>query len=314
MTEDASTHLVYALTCTPDKTLCFAARADGLLRSTDGGVSWEPAYTGLNIEGPLPTTSVVISPDPTRDRAVIAGVSGGVVYSTDGGATWQPASLASPPPTVSALAISPDFVADGVVLAGTLEDGVFRSADRGSRWVAWNFGLLDLNVLCLAISPAFASDETLFVGVDTGIFRSANGGRAWREVELPFGFDPVISLKLSPHYAQDGALFVGTESQGLWRSTDRGSHWTRVGADVIAGPVNAIVLAPDFGTSAALMVMAEDTLYFSRDGGDSWDADTITITGLTAVAAPQGLAAPLLIGLENGEVSHISSPRNQLEG
>ena len=120
--------------------------------------------------------------------------------------------------------------------------------------------------------------------------------------------DPVISLKLSPYYAQDGLLFAGTESQGLWRSADRGASWTRLGADVLAGPVNAIVLAPDFGTSAALLVMAGDTLYFSRDGGESWDEKTLTIPGLTTVAAPQGIDAPLLVGLESGAIARVSPP------
>lgn len=309
MSEATSANLVYALTCTPDKALCFAARADGLLRSTDGGYTWAPAYTNLTLNGPLPTTSVIISPDLTRERAVIAGVSGGIVYSADGGETWQPASLASPPPTVSALVISPNFVADGIVLAATMEDGVFRSADRGRRWAAWNFGLLDLNVLCLGISPDFVNDETLFAGVDTGIFYSVSGGRAWREVEMPFSYDPVLSLKLSPHYAQDGRLFAGTESQGLWHSADRGASWACLGADVIVGPINAIVLAPDFVTSAALLVMAEDTLYLSHDGGQTWEADPITIEGMTAVAAPQGFAAPLLAGLGNGEIVHVTLPK-----
>jgi len=323
--ESSPTALVYSLTCTPDLALCFAARTDGLLISVDGGHTWEPAYAGLDLDGPLPTTSLVFSPDLTRERTLIAGVSGGVVYSIDGGKTWQPVALASPPPTVSALVISPNFIADGIVLAGTMEDGVFRSTDRGSRWSAWNFGLLDLNVLCLAISPDFARDETLYAGVDTGIFRSTNGGRAWREVELPFGYDPVLSLKLAPDYAQDaddagGVIFAGTESQGLWRSTDRGQTWNRVGADVISGPVNAIVLAPEFGMpmrrstrkiARSLLVMADDTLYFSHDGGETWEADSITLAGMTAVAAPQGFAAPLLVGLENGEIIYVMPPLQQ---
>ncbi len=302
MSENTSTDLVYAIACTSDQSVCFAARASGLYRSLDGGHTWQPAYGSLSLNEPLPTIAVAVSPDFAADRTVIAGVSGGVLYSTDGGETWQAVTLGSPPPVVSSLVISPNFVEDGIVLAGTMEDGVFRSADRGRRWAAWNFGLLDLNVLCLAISPDFATDETLFAGVDTGIFRSTNGGRAWREVELPFGYDPVISLKLSPRYTQDGMLFAGTESQGLWCSADRGVTWTRLGADVFAGPVNAIVLAPDFESSAALLVMAGDTLHVSRDGGNSWDKNLLTIPGMTAVAAPQGLDAPLLIGLENGTV------------
>ena len=150
MSETTPTDLVYDLACTQNGALCFAARAIGLFRSTDGGDTWLPAYTTLDIDEPIPTTSIVISPDLDADAGVFAGVSGGIFRSTNGGETWQAVALSSPPPTVSALVISPNFIEDGVLLAATMEDGIFRSADRGNRWKSWNFGLLDLNVLCLA--------------------------------------------------------------------------------------------------------------------------------------------------------------------
>ncbi len=125
--------------------------------------------------------------------------------------------IALPPPFVHSLAVSPQFAQDGVVLAGTMEDGVFRSGDRGAQWAAWNFGLLDLSVLCLSMSPAYADDETVFAGTDSGIFRSMNGGRAWRELEFPPDWAPVLSLALSPGFGADGMLFAGTEFGGhVW--------------------------------------------------------------------------------------------------
>lgn len=311
MSENLPIDLVYALAFTQgaapfrNGAVCFAATSTGLLRSTDGGATWEPAYASLNLDETIPTTDVVITPDFDNDHSVFAGVSGGVFRSSDGGETWQATALSSPPPTITALVISPNYIEDGILLAGTMEDGVFRSRDRGSSWSVWNFGLLDLNVLCLAISPDFAEDETLFAGVDSGIFRSTNGGRAWREVNLPFGFDPVISLKLSPNYAQDGILFAGTESQGLWRSADRGATWTRLGEDVIDTPVNSIVLAVDFTNDPSILVLLESALYLSRDGGQQWHVWPVDADAMTAVAAPNGFDAPLLVGLVGGDVIQV---------
>lgn len=311
--ETKTPDVVYSLATSPDferDGVCFAARASGLFRSEDGGLTWQAAYASLELETPLITAAVAVSPNFEADRSVFAGVPGGILRSVDGGQSWYIARLPSPPPFVSSLVVSPNFARDGILLAGTLEDGVFRSADRGHHWSAWNFGLLDLNTLALAISPNFANDETLFVGTDSGIFRSTNGGRAWREVNFSPEFAPVLSLVLSPNYGHDGVLFAGTESCGLFYSDDRGHTWTRLGEGVVTDAVNAIVLSPQFPAKPDVLVLLGETLLVSRDDGQSWSdwKSGLSIEqGLASVAAPQGLdpGAPLLVGLVEGGVLRI---------
>jgi photosystem II stability/assembly factor-like uncharacterized protein len=305
--------VVYALAISPgfaQDGICFAARQCGLYRSEDGGATWHCAYDSLGLEEDLATTAVAVSPDFESDRSVFAGAQGAVLCSVDGGQNWRVASLASPPPIVSTMIVSPGFVEDGTLLVGTVEDGVFLSSDRGSRYQRWNFGLLDLSVLSMAVSPAFADDETLFVGTESGVFRSTNGGRAWREVSFPIDYAPVISLALSPDYANDGVLFAGTESAGLLRSDDRGQTWARIGEDAVADVVNAIVLSPAFPDTPSILVALSTALLISRDGGRSWadwEKGLELSQGVSTVAAPQGLApgAPLLVGLVGGDVLRL---------
>jgi photosystem II stability/assembly factor-like uncharacterized protein len=314
MTEETQLQdITYAVAASPNfeqDGICFAPRGSGLYRSEDGGETWQPAYGRLNLESPLPTMAVAISPDFASDRTVFAGVPGGILRSFDGGGAWDVVQFPSPPPVVSALVVSPDYVRDGILLAGTVEDGVFSTSNRGGHWVAWNFGLLDLNTICLAISPGFAGDETLFVGVDSGIFRSTNGGRAWREVDFSPDLAPVLSLALSPGYAEDGILFAGTESHGIYCSEDGGRSWVRLGEEIVRDAVNAILLSPEFPEKADILVMLGDRLLLSRDGGQSWAERGSGVEfgeGLTCVAAPQGLEpdAPLLVGLIDGGVLRI---------
>jgi photosystem II stability/assembly factor-like uncharacterized protein len=305
--------VVYALAASPDfehDGICFAGRASGLVRTSDRGVSWQPAYAGLNLAEDPSTSAVVVSPAYASDRSVFAGVTGAMLRSHDGGMTWLPSLLPSPPPVVSCLVASPDYERDGVLFAGTLEDGVFRSSDRGDHWVRWNFGLLDLHVLALALSPDFARDETLFAGVESGIFRSTNGGRAWREVPFPPELAPVICLAVSPDYSRDGVILAGTEEHGLRISRDRGRSWGALGLGVVGDTVNAILLASDFPQTPKALAVTSTGVFASDDGGSQWSELAIELPPdetVVAIAAPGGLRsnAPLLLGLSNGVVLQV---------
>ncbi len=302
--------VVYALAASPafDRDgVCFAARTSGLYRSEDGGMTWQPAYASLKLDGDLTTPAVALSPDFASDRTVFAGVAGAILHSPDAGQTWYASLLPAPPPVVSCLVTSPDYVRDGVIFAGTMEDGVFRSSDRGSLWVRWNFGLLDLHVLALALSPDFAQDETLFAGTESGIFRSTNGGRAWREVPFPTELAPVLSLAISPAFKQDGLIVAGTDEHGAHISRDRGKTWSRLGEGVLEGSVNAVLLAADFPQRPAMLAVTSEGVFASADAGTSWRALALDVpesAAVVAVSAPLGLrpAAPLLCGLSNGAV------------
>jgi photosystem II stability/assembly factor-like uncharacterized protein len=231
-----------------------------------------------------------------------------VLRSFNQGETWQVEKLASPPPVTGALVISPNYDEDGIVLAGTNEDGIFRSLDRGLHWSTCNFNLLDLNVLSLAISPDFASDEMLFAGTVSGLFRSKNGGRAWREVDFPFGYDPVLSLAFDPGFASSKTILAGTETQGLQISRDAGATWARIAQDDLVQPINAILHWQEAKGEQAIFVLNGDQVFYSDDGLQTWrewEPAARMQEGISAIAQPGWPAAekPLLLaGLADGRV------------
>src|SRR4051812_15880178 len=112
MTLDLQQDTIYALATAGDS--LYAARASGLYRSDDGGQNWHNTFASLNRPDPLPTTALA-----TAGRSVFAGVNGAVLRSDDSGDHWQIVTLSSPPPQVTALAISPAFASDHLVAAAT---------------------------------------------------------------------------------------------------------------------------------------------------------------------------------------------------
>ena len=269
-------------------TVLYAGRASGLYRSVDGGTNWENIFVSLNRPNALAVTALA-----TMGGVVFAGVNGAVLRSEDAGDTWQIVALSSPPPQVSALAISPNFANDGVVIAGTSEDGIFVSNDRGVTWTPWNFGLIDPNVFALAISPDFQRDQTIFAGTVSGIFRSQNGGRAWRETSFPMGAAPVLSLVVAP----DGLIYAGTEAHGLLVSDDFGAGWRQV-SDLPVMGVNAL-----YASETGLWLLIEDHLLSSPDGV-RWQQHESVPVGKTGLALLPQPATPgmVMVGCAEGDL------------
>lgn len=289
--------MIYALAGSGDT--CFAARASGLYRSEDAGQSWQAAYAALKLDEPLTTTAVAAAA-----LNVFAGAKGGILRSSDGGEHWFTALLPPPAPLVSALAVSPDFDEDGVLVAGTAEDGVFVSTDRGQQWIPWNFGLLDLNVYAAMFSPAFAVDQAIYLGTETGVFRSRNGGRAWRPLSFPMDAAPVLSLGYSPGFHEDRRLFAGTETNGLYISNDGGDHWEPAGQPLNRGMVNAI-----FTAEAEIWILLDDGLMVSHDRGQSWAAHRAAFPedghAVAMWRRPQP-ASTMLVGFAEGNILRLT--------
>lgn len=97
-----------------DHQTIYAATLPGaVLRSQDGGVTWEQIASGMNPNEPIDD----LLPDPHRKGLLYAGSRfSGVFYTLDGGGSWQPLTNGLIRKDVSTLALSED---GSILYAGT---------------------------------------------------------------------------------------------------------------------------------------------------------------------------------------------------
>lgn len=210
---------------------------------------------------------------PSKKGIAFAARSTGLYRSENCGASWEFAlknlALTETIP-VTALAISPNFEHDGVVLAG-VPGGIFHSSDSGINWKALVFPNPPPTISYLAFSPFYEKDETVFAGtMEDGIFISQNGGERW--VAWNFGLLDlnVMCLAISPMFNEDETILAGTET-GIFRSTNGGRAWREINLPLGYEAVLSIVFSPGYNLDRTIYAGTESQgLWVSTDAGENW--------------------------------------------
>lgn len=152
----------------------------GLLRSTDGGMTW--SKTGL-----LKPTVTALAIDPLNPSTLYALAGGfldeanqGPLKSTDSGASWFAidhglSDFISAESRFAALVIDPRN--PNTLYTATTGNGVFKTSDGGASWLRFNNGLANRNVQTLALAPGASGQNILYAGTaGGGIFKILDDG------------------------------------------------------------------------------------------------------------------------------------------
>jgi photosystem II stability/assembly factor-like uncharacterized protein len=217
----------------------------GLAFTTDGGVSWQSANTGLrnpNVAclainsagtvfagtsqgGGIPYTpnmgNTWYRSDPitsdwinaltvTHDEHILASGSTAFYESTNAGQTWITVTFPSSNLPVYSFALNPQ----GHVFAASYQ-AVLCSSDNGENWVPlFENTQANYSVVC-------DSNGWIFASSDTGIVRSTDNGTTWLAINSGLSNRSIRAMAVKP----DGKLFAGSWGGGVFRSTDRGESW-----------------------------------------------------------------------------------------
>ncbi len=181
-----------------------AASSQGLLRTTDGGQSWERHRLGA-----LRTVERV-AVSSGGQPVILAATPIGFFESRDEGETWEPVSGRINDAGVHALAFAPG--ADGVVFVATSR-GLYKSEDGGRAWWPRGGGLPMLDITGLALAP---DGRTVYASEFTrgGLWRTDDAGETWDEVPTDgLATARIWTLALDPEHPE--RLLAATQTGGL---------------------------------------------------------------------------------------------------
>ncbi|HWN80669.1 MAG TPA: hypothetical protein VNM87_01095, partial [Candidatus Udaeobacter sp.] len=255
----------------------------GVIRSTDQGLTWQPANQGIAIVG----VNHLILDGP---RLVAAAPDKGVLVSTNGGASWQRRVTGLPPGgSVRELA-----GLGSTMYAGTQGDGVHQSTDGGASWSQVSIdpsGILQ-NETVLSL---LAENSLLIAGTAFhGMFHSTNGGATWAasNTGLPGGVVQGLDL------VRAGTNILLGTGDGLFYSTDNGLSWNPTTLQDATIP--AVAAADGFAFADFIPGISQfDGIYRSSNGGLSWTQVLNSLsTSFIAQMAAEGafVYAPVFVG------------------
>lgn len=234
--------------------------AEGLYESTDNGKTFTQNKS-------IPATNVYTVQE--INKVIYVGAVGGLWVSRDNGQTFSRNRAFSQKSWVTTLA-----EANGVIYAGTYNDGLYESIDNGQTFT------LNPSMIKAHIHIIVATKSTVYVGLTwdalsydlDGLYKSFDNGKTFVQDPTVDHTAAVFDIKVAP----DGVVYVGTVF-GLYQSFDAGKTFVLnkdplvySGADQIMIQNNVVYLTNNNG------------FHYTTDDGKTWSKSNLDRTWATA--------------------------------
>ena len=329
---------VYSMAINPLQTdsVYLATFGRGIMKTLDGGISWQAA--GLQDD-----LIYSLAINPVSTSILYAGTAGnGLQKSQDGGKSWLPANTGVDNAMATRVLVSPSDPKR--LFASIYGAGVYQSTDHGRTWSEMNAGLGDKFVHALVQDPD--QHGVIFALTDTGgLFQNdVNSGNGWVSlgqglpltqthppdypVDYPFAIremqESVATLEsiipanqttsvnllvMSYALSNPQIAYMGTGGSGVYISADGGLSWLPAGL----GGESVHSLAVD-AINPNLVYAATATpgsLKISLNGGNSWMDASLPVTFYSLATIPT-MPGILYAGTSSGFYLYQSGSWTQL--
>jgi photosystem II stability/assembly factor-like uncharacterized protein len=226
----------------PASGMLYVASYNHLFSSSDGGTTWSDSHYPTNIDGSGDSLSGPLGVSPNGTLFTVISVTPG---------------LNGPSSTESKL---------------------YRSIDAGASWQEIQAPAGNGNDPYLGL-PAFNTNGTAYITAHGNLYASADNGATWSLIlstNISGNGEPTINV------APNGTLYACITNSGLLRSTNGGTTWDTVNAGLPSFTA-ALITEPNIvGISPSGTIYSEiyiqhaagnsyvNTLYYSNDGGTTW--------------------------------------------
>jgi len=263
---------------------------DGVFKSTDGGLSWE----NMGLRDTHHIGRIAIHPS-NPDIVYVAALGHlwgpneerGLFRTTDGGVTWINSKFIDQDTGFVDVAMDPEN--PSVLYAAAYQrrrrgwgfngggpgSGLYKTTDGGDTWEKLENGLPRGNVGRIGISVSRSNPDIIYATVEHkegGVFRSGNKGLSWKKMSAinprpmyysKIRIDPNDSQKL---WVLGDAMYISEDGgKNFTAETYRTNHSLRR----IHGDHHAMWINP--ADSSHMIVGSDGGIYFSYDGGQTWD-------------------------------------------
>jgi hypothetical protein len=233
-------------TISPSGNQMVVGNSNGVLISTNTGLSWQGVNTGIS--------NANVRSFALKSGKVFAAASEGVCVSTDGGVNWADASGGQRFKTVAVVAKGTDLF-----LAAS-DSGIYHSTNDGQSWFSASGGLTGFALQVVSLA---ASGNNLIAGTQNGTYFSSNNGANWTLLTGPFPID-----RLTLGFAANGNK-VFAISGGVYLSTDNGVTWSVTNNGF---PSNSLWSSAIIAFGSTVIVSGINGPYISTNDGVSWSA------------------------------------------
>lgn len=262
----------------------------GVLRSTDGGITWEPTGSAFLVTSTVITRRILI--DPQNNSVMLVATSGGIYKSEDDGVTWIKRISGNfkdieYKPGNSSIVYATRYAPSGGA-------AMYKSVNGGTSFaIITTTGITASSVtrIELAVSPAAPSSVYAVTcrsddyGL-AGVYKSTDEGVTWTQVfsgtnqnllgwstdGSDAGGQGWYDLVINVSPVDPNVIFVG--GVNVWKSANGGASWTLSGHWTGSGGASYVHADHHFFAYSPhtnfLYSGNDGGLYYTDDEGENW--------------------------------------------